>query len=99
MPENPAPVCRRPGSGSNRPGTPGVTITSGATEVGAWGYECQAQAGVHLNEGEFICEVVDPVTGDPAEEGELVMTNLGRVRHAGYPVSHRRSGEAAEGTL
>lgn len=50
----------------------------GATEVGAWGFECQAQAGVHLNEGEFICEVIDPETGRPAGEGELVITNLGR---------------------
>ena len=62
----------------------------GATEVGAWGYECQVQAGGHLNEGEFICEVVDPVTGDPAEEGELVITNLGRV---GMPVIRYRTGD------
>lgn len=50
----------------------------GATEVGAWGFECQAQSGPHLNEGEFICEVIDPVSGEPADEGELVISNLGR---------------------
>ena len=66
---------------------------AGATEVGAWGYECQAQAGVHLNEGEFICEVVDPATGEPADEGELVMTNLGRV---GMPVIRYKTGDRAE---
>ena len=44
------------------------------------------QAGVHLNEGEFICEVIDPETSAPAEAGELVITNLGRV---GMPVIHR----------
>ena len=60
----------------------------GATEVGAWGFECQAQAGVHLNEGEFICEVIDPQTGAPADEGELVITNLGR---PGMPVIRYRS--------
>ncbi len=64
----------------------------GATEVGAWGFECQAQAGVHVNEGEFICEVIDPVTGKPAEEGELVMTNLGRL---GMPIIRYRTGDRA----
>lgn len=63
---------------------------SGATEVGAWGYTCQAQAGVHLNEGEFISEVIDPVSGEPADEGELVVTNLGRV---GMPVIRYRTGD------
>lgn len=63
---------------------------SGATEVGAWGFECQAQSGVHLNEGEFICEVVDPDTGQPAQEGELIITNLGRV---GMPVIRYRTGD------
>lgn len=63
---------------------------AGMTEVGAWGYECQAQAGLHVNEAEFIAEVVDPVTGAPAEEGELVLTNLGR---AGSPAIRYRSGD------
>ncbi|MEX2531214.1 MAG: phenylacetate--CoA ligase family protein [Gemmatimonadota bacterium] len=63
---------------------------AGATEVGAWGFECQAQDGVHLNEGEFIHEVIDPQTGEPAEEGELVMTNLGRT---GMPVIRYRTGD------
>jgi phenylacetate-CoA ligase len=43
-----------------------------------------------LNEGEFICEVIDPVTGEPANEGELVITNLGRV---GMPVIRYRTGD------
>lgn len=63
---------------------------AGATEVGAWGFECLAQNGVHLNEGEFIHEVIDPVTGEPADEGELIMTNLGR---AGMPVIRYRTGD------
>jgi phenylacetate-CoA ligase len=63
---------------------------AGATEVGAWGFECQAQAGVQLNEGEFIGEVIDPSTGEPAEEGELVITNLGRT---GMPVIRYRTGD------
>lgn len=65
---------------------------AGATEVGAWGFECQAQAGVHINEGEFIWEVIDPETGSAAVEGELVLTNLGRV---GMPVIRYRTGDRA----
>ncbi len=63
---------------------------AGATEVGAWGYECQARNGMHVNEAEFICEVIDPDTGAHAEEGELVLTNLGRV---GMPVIRYRTGD------
>jgi phenylacetate-CoA ligase len=63
---------------------------AGATEVGAWGFECMAQDGVHVNEGEFICEIIDPATGQPAQEGELVISNLGRV---GMPVLRYRTGD------
>jgi phenylacetate-CoA ligase len=52
---------------------------AGMTEMGAYGYECEAQAGLHVNESEFIVEVLDPATGAPADEGELVLTNLGRL--------------------
>ena len=51
---------------------------------------CEPQAGVHLNENEFICEVLDPETGNPADEGELVITNLGRI---GMPVIRYRTGD------
>jgi len=63
---------------------------AGATEVGAWGFECQAQNGLHVNEGEFICEVINPETGESANEGELVITNLGRV---GMPLIRYRTGD------
>jgi phenylacetate-CoA ligase len=53
----------------------------GMTEVGAWGFECRAHAGVHLNEAECMFEVLDPQTGDPSDEGELVITTLGRFAH------------------
>ena len=62
----------------------------GATEVGAWGVMCISQNGVHLNEDEFICEVIDPETGKYTDEGELVITNLGRV---GMPVIRYRTGD------
>lgn len=63
---------------------------AGATEVGAWGFECEAHDGLHVNEGEFIFEVIDPATGKPADKGELVITNLGRT---GMPVIRYRTGD------
>ena len=63
---------------------------AGMTEVGAYGYECGAQMGLHVNESEFIAEVLDPATGEPAGEGELVLTNLGRV---GSPAIRYRTGD------
>jgi len=63
---------------------------AGMTEMGAYGYECAAQAGLHVNESEFIVEVLDPETGTSAREGELVLTNLGRL---GSPVIRYRTGD------
>ncbi|HKV57453.1 MAG TPA: AMP-binding protein [Ktedonobacteraceae bacterium] len=73
---------------------------TGMTEMGAFGFSCSERQGVHVNEGEFIAEILDPVTGQPMPEGqvgELILTNLGRwgcpairyrtgdlVRHGGY---------------
>jgi phenylacetate-CoA ligase len=54
----------------------------GMTEVGTWAFQCSEEPnGVHINESEFIAEVVDPQTGTPVEVGqigELILTNLGR---------------------
>ncbi len=54
----------------------------GLTEVGPVSFEClEAPGFVHVNEGEFIAEVVDAATGDPVpdgRQGELVVSNLGR---------------------
>jgi len=62
----------------------------GMTEMGAYGFECAEQAGPHVNESEFIAEVIDPVTGAPASEGELVLSNLGR---AGSPLLRYLTGD------
>ncbi len=62
----------------------------GMTEMGAYGYECTQQAGLHVNESEFIVEVIDPATAASARDGELVLTNLGRV---GSPVVRYRTGD------
>ncbi len=73
---------------------------AGATEVGAWAFDCQAHNGsIHLNELEFIFEVVDPQTGEALEPGtcgELVATNLSR---AGMPALRYRTGDLVELTL
>jgi phenylacetate-CoA ligase len=45
---------------------------------------------LHVNEGEFVFEVIDPSTGEHAPEGELVITNLGRT---GMPVIRYRTGD------
>lgn len=55
---------------------------AGATEVGAWGFQCQENAGVmHLNEAEFVFQVINPASGKPVSKGrgELVITGLGRL--------------------
>jgi phenylacetate-CoA ligase len=63
---------------------------AGMTEMGAYGFECAAQAGLHVNESEFIAEIIDPATGAPGPEGELVLSNLGRV---GSPLLRYRTGD------
>jgi phenylacetate-CoA ligase len=70
---------------------------AGATEVGAWAFDCQADDGaIHLNELEFFFEVIDPQTGTAVDEGargELVITTLAR---AGMPVLRYRTGDLVE---
>ena len=67
----------------------------GMTEVGGGGFECRAQIGPHVNESEFILEVIDPKTSKPVEEGrgEIVLTTLGR---AANPLIRYRSGDLAD---
>ncbi len=73
---------------------------AGATEVGAWGFGCGVDTHMHVNEQEFVAEVIDPETGEPAptgpdgaQSGELVLTNLGR---AGSPLLRYRTGDLVE---
>lgn len=66
----------------------------GMTEVGPLSFECWESPGfLHVNEGEFICEVLDRGSQAPVsdgEAGELVVTNLGRV---GSPIIRYRTGD------
>jgi phenylacetate-CoA ligase len=70
---------------------------AGATEVGAFGFQCASQPGaVHVNESEFIAEVIDPQSGaqrKAGEQGELVISNLGRV---GSPVIRYRTSDLVQ---
>ncbi len=67
---------------------------TGATEVGAYGFSCSARDGVHVNESEFIVEILD-ASGEARDqgEGELVLTNLGRW---GTPVIGYRTGDRVQ---
>ncbi|MBM7714292.1 phenylacetate-CoA ligase [Bacillus thermophilus] len=65
----------------------------GMTEMGAYGYSCQTQNGIHVNESQFIVEILNMETSEPVkhgEKGELVLTNLGRY---GYPLIRYRTGD------
>ena len=80
---------------------------AGMTEMGAYGFMCDQQDGIHVNEEEFLAEILDTESGQPVrqgEVGELVLTNLGRwgspairyrtgdlVRHGGYSCPCGRS--------
>lgn len=66
---------------------------AGMTEMGAYGFTCLNHDGFHVNEAEFIAEILDPLTGEPVsqgERGELVLTNLGRW---GSPAVRYRTGD------
>ncbi len=56
---------------------------SGATEIGAWGFECSCQpGGLHVNEAMFLAELEDIETGEPitttGRRGKLVITAFDR---------------------
>jgi phenylacetate-CoA ligase len=67
---------------------------AGASEVGAHSFECEAQpGGTHVIESEFIVEVLDVTNHQPVppgEQGELVITNLGRL---GFPAIRYCTGD------
>ncbi|MBW1675226.1 MAG: phenylacetate--CoA ligase family protein [Deltaproteobacteria bacterium] len=56
----------------------------GATEIGAWSYECTEQpGGLHVNQALFLVEIEDIETGeiitDPGKEGKMIITALDRI--------------------
>ncbi len=71
----------------------------GMTEVGPVTFECPRRPCVlHVDEGRYLCEIIDPATGEPlpAEDGatgELVITTLGR---EDSPVLRYRTGDIVQ---
>lgn len=58
-------------------------------------FECEEKNGMHLWEDQYLLEVVDPDNGEvlaPGEEGELVITTLGR---EAMPLLRYRTGDLA----
>ncbi|HOP47788.1 MAG TPA: phenylacetate--CoA ligase family protein [Desulfobacteraceae bacterium] len=56
---------------------------AGATEIGAWSFECEDQpGGLHVNEAFFLVEIEDIQTGEIIEEpnrrGKMIITALDR---------------------
>ncbi len=55
--------------------------------------ECLEQKGMHLQEDHFLCEIIDPRSGEvlpPQEEGELVITTLTK---EAFPMIRYRTGD------
>jgi phenylacetate-CoA ligase len=57
---------------------------AGATEIGAWSFECRFQPhGTHANEAFFLVEIEDIETGEiieePGRRGKMVITALDRI--------------------
>ncbi len=56
---------------------------AGATEIGAWSFECNEQpGGMHVNEGMFLVEIEDVESGEiieePGHRGKMIITALDR---------------------
>ena len=71
----------------------------GLTEVGPISFECREAPGfLHVNEREYIAEVLNPESGEPAPDGsrgELIITNLGRTAS---PLIRYRTGDLVVAT-
>jgi len=57
---------------------------AGATEIGAWSYECLDQpGGMHVNDALFLVEIEDIETGEiidePGRRGKMIITALDRM--------------------
>ncbi|MEA2399676.1 MAG: phenylacetate-CoA ligase [Thermoleophilaceae bacterium] len=70
---------------------------AGLTEAGPFGYPCADGHGLHVDEDEFVCEIVDEdLTPTPlGERGELLLTPL---RRTGFPVLRYRTGDVVVNT-
>jgi phenylacetate-CoA ligase len=57
----------------------------GATEIGHWGFECEAQCGEHILESFHLVEIEDVLTGNitdkPEAKGSMIVTTFDRLAH------------------
>ncbi len=57
----------------------------GATEIGHWGFECEAQSGEHILEAFHLVEIEDVETGSPVtapgQSGSMIVTTFDRLAH------------------
>jgi phenylacetate-CoA ligase len=62
-----------------------VYDSTGATEIGHWGYECEAQCGLHTNDAFHLVEIEDIDTGEaitePGRRGSMVVSTFDRLAH------------------
>jgi phenylacetate-CoA ligase len=70
-----------------------VTDNYGMSELGGPGVsgDCEYRTGMHINEDHFLCEIIDPETGEVLPEGsqgELVVTTLTK---EGFPMLRYRT--------
>ena len=75
---------------------PGARVIDhhGMTETGPVSYACPTRERVlHVIESSYVAEVIDPATTQPADHGELVLTNLGRI---GSPLIRYRTGDIVQ---
>jgi phenylacetate-CoA ligase len=65
---------------------------AGLTEAGPFGAPCPDGHGLHVDEDEFVCEILDQELQQaaPGDRGELVITPLHRT---GFPVLRYRTGD------
>jgi phenylacetate-CoA ligase len=70
---------------------------AGLTEAGPFGYPCADGHGLHVDEHEFACEIVDEELHPTplGERGELLVTPL---RRTGFPVLRYRTGDVVVNT-
>lgn len=68
----------------------------GMTEMGyGGGVECQALSGYHLREGDLYFEIIDPVTGEPAKDGQYGEVVFTTFRRKAMPLIRYRTGDMA----
>jgi phenylacetate-CoA ligase len=65
---------------------------AGLTEAGPFGYPCSEGHGLHVDEGEFVCEILDE-DFNPAPEGERGELLITPLRRTGFPVLRYRTGD------